>query len=89
MSIYVTVGETSGQAGSAKSRGTVTVALAKPSGKVGEESMIEISSTLRDAVCAVRLTIAEAEILQSALDSLVLEAAVPGLGVESIARHIF
>lgn len=87
MSIEVTVGENDGQPGASNNRGTVTVAPSKPSGKASEESMIEVSTTLRKATCTVRLTIAEADILQRALDGLVLEAAVPGLGTDSIARE--
>lgn len=86
MSIHVTVGEITSRPDAASSRGTVSVTLATPSEGAAEESMIEVTSSLNESACVVRLTIAESEILQNALDSLILEAAVPGLGTESSAR---
>lgn len=89
MSIEVTVGENDGQLAASNSRGTVTVAPSRRSDTAGEESMIEVSTTLRNTKCTVRITIAEADILQRALDGLVLEAAVPGLGTDSTARESY
>jgi hypothetical protein len=66
--IHVTVGQQSEQAETPDNRGTITVALAQPSGIADEESMIEVATSLRSTECAVRLTIAEADMLQSALD---------------------
>ncbi|MGA5303420.1 hypothetical protein ACPCHT_26080 [Nucisporomicrobium flavum] len=75
MTVQITVGEAACDGDSDNARGAVTVALARGS-DAGRAAMIELVTASGHHRCAAKLTIAEAEVLQTALDSLIFDAAM-------------
>ncbi|MFI7596884.1 hypothetical protein [Actinoplanes sp. NPDC049681] len=70
MSVQLTVGDVLSE------EGAVTVALGRERAAGGRRVMIELVAASGSRHCVARLTISEAEVLQTALDSLIFDAAM-------------